>query len=47
MQYTHNKEIIEQLQLVLESISIIKERNEDIVSIEDYASSPLGMTILE
>ena len=47
MQYTHNKEIIEQLQLVLESISIIQERNEDIVSIEDYASSPWGMTILD
>lgn len=47
MQYTHNKEIIERLQLVLESISIIQERNEDIVSIEDYASSPWDMTILD
>jgi len=48
MQYTHNKKkIIEQLQLVLESISIIQKRNKDIVSIEDYVSSPWGMTILD
>ncbi len=48
MQYTHNnKKIIEQLQLVLESISIIQKRNKDVVSIEDYVSSLWGMTILD
>ncbi len=47
MQYTCNEEIIEQLKLVLESILIVQKRNEGIVSVDDYVSSPWGMTVLD
>ncbi|MDO5523392.1 MAG: DUF86 domain-containing protein [Bacteroidia bacterium] len=47
MQFTLKEEVVEQLKLVLESISIIEQRNKDIDSVNDYLSSPWGMTILD
>lgn len=47
MQYTLKEEIIEQLKIVLESILIVHERNKEITSVDDYLSSPWGMTILD
>ena len=47
MRFTLKEEIIEQLKLVLESIEIVQERNKEIVSVNDYVSSPWGITILD
>ena len=47
MEYTLREEVIEQLQLILESINIIQERNKEIVTVSDYTSSTWGMTVLD
>ena len=47
MQFTLKEEIVEQLKLILESITLVQERNKDIVSTDDYLTSPWGMTILD
>lgn len=41
------EEVIEQLNLILESIGIIEERNKDILSVDDFLSTPWGMTLLD
>ncbi len=47
MQYTLKEEIIEQLNLILDSIRIIRERSLDIHTVSDYLSTPWGVTILD
>lgn len=47
MQFTLKEEIVEQLKLILESITLVQERNKDIVSTDNYLTSPWGMTILD
>ena len=41
------EEVLEQLNLISESIRIIEERNKNIASVDDFLSTPLGMTLLD
>lgn len=47
MQFTLKEEVISQLKLILESIQILEERNKEISSVDDFLSSPWGMTLLD
>ena len=47
MEYQLKEEVVNRLEQIIESIDVILERNKDITSIEDYLSTPWGMTLLD
>lgn len=47
MEYLLKEEVINRLEQIIESIDVLLERNTDITSVEDYLSTPWGMTLLD
>ncbi len=47
MEYQLKEEVVNRLEQIIESIDVILERNKNITSIEDYLSTPWGMTLLD
>ncbi len=47
MEYTLREEIIDKLDQILESITIIQERTKDFGGLQDFLISPWGMTVLD
>ncbi|GGJ94155.1 HepT-like ribonuclease domain-containing protein [Parabacteroides faecis] len=47
MEYQLKEEIVNRLELLIESIDVLLERNKKITSVEDYLSTPWGMTLLD
>lgn len=47
MEYQLKEEIINRLEQLIDSIDVLLERNKDITSVEDYLSTPWGMTLLD
>ncbi|HBG41935.1 MAG TPA: antitoxin [Porphyromonadaceae bacterium] len=47
MQSTLKEEIIELLNTMLDSIRILEERNKNVQSVNDFLSTPWGMTLLD
>ena len=41
------EEVINRLEQIVESIDVLLERNKEITSVEDYLSTPWGMTLLD
>lgn len=41
------EEVINRLEQIVESIDVLLERNKEITSVEDYWSTPWGMTLLD
>ncbi|WP_455638486.1 HepT-like ribonuclease domain-containing protein [Parabacteroides sp.] len=47
MEYQLKEEVINRLEQIIESIDVLLERNREITSVEDYLSTPWGMTLLD